>query len=177
MPSENPLRQIHRVLWDLLEGGTDFCALVKSANRVKSYDESATTDGEGESPHREASINRGQLPEVRIIPIGLFKHSFEDTSNVGLDVTWVVQISTGRRWTNKLLDIQWAVMCCLEGWQTPMKALTHGTTGIFVVDTRIIKSEDVLHNDELNRTQRGWATVWAGLTQLQFLKNDLPNYS
>ncbi len=149
----NPLRQIHDGIWDLLEARADLMALVLEDSRRKYYD----ADDERGEPERD-NVGAGTLPELRVFQTGHDVQPHLDTKDVKVTMNWAVQITTGERMQNTLLDVQWATIRALIDWSS-LEALTWQDEE-FVKATRVFTMKDSLDNKELNRGQRGWASVW-----------------
>lgn len=165
-----PLEQIHDELWKMLEARTDFCNLVSQKNRIRLF--STESQGRHTEPLERTSPTPSDLPEVRIVPTGQRAHHSADSTHSKLVVTWEIQISTGRRWVNDLLKIQWAVFCAMTDWVAKLEVLTWRGKS-YVRDTRALQIVDSLDNRERNRTARGWSSVWACETTLWFDMSDL----
>ena len=168
-PEVNPLKQIHDAFWDMLTARSDFTALVPVANRLKVYDEDDLGIGEPLEPDQHLPAAG---PSVRILQTGVRYHSHADTSHTALVLIWEIQVLTGRRYLNKMLDVVWSILRATESWADYLGVLTyHGET--FARCCRALQSADSLEHAQLHRDIRGWTSVWRGEIECWFLVSDM----
>jgi len=160
----HPLRMIHDAFWALLEASGEFKGLVTKPNRIKLY-------GGPPQPVPD-QVGPANLPEVRLVPVGLEADAFSDSDKSGMRLEWEVQVATGEHQQGALLDVQWAVYQAMSKWETQLGNLEWEGRR-FVSDARALVARNSMDSEELNRGVRGWSTVWACEISCHFLIADL----
>ena len=115
------------------------------------------------------------LPQAKVVQTALESHRKGDTSNTSVEIWFAIKVATGNQRLNDMLDVQWYILCAMEQWDSddnPMKALTWQDK-TFVRECRTLKTQDTLDDDDANKSQRGWATVWAGVVLCMFVRSSL----
>ena len=161
----NPLPSFYTAFWQMLEYNSTFATLVPSKNRHKYY------TGSNLPPERDA-VRPSDVPEVRVRLTGAQPDAFGDSSNSGLVLRWSIDITTGERDIETLLDVIWSIWEALHSWSTRMQAVSW--EGAYPVRwCRALAWENTLDNVELNRGMRGWSSVWQGEMGCFFARSDL----
>lgn len=171
MSIQNPLWQVHNALWTLLESDSDFTTAVKSMNRIK-YN--STTDREPD----KKSASSDDFPMVRIRCIGGTPRAHRTSNSSTLSLHWAIEILSGDQRLatqayNKSFDVQWAVYKALVNWKSYLYDFTWDSNDFKVRYCRAHKSEDTLTNEDLQRNQRGWQSIWTGETEIWFTTTDM----
>jgi hypothetical protein len=164
MAEDNPLKQVHDALWQLLEDRTEFTDLVPVGNRIKAVPAVRSPDKEAMAPQ--------DFPQVRIIVVGIEPKLWVSSNSSTLHVAWEIQITTDQQEFSYVYAVTWAVFMALHDWPSTLQALTWNDK-VFV--TKCVPGEATLGQSEamLEAGVRGWSTLWAGITQMAFSIIDL----
>ena|GEM_PF-6748266 len=169
-PEVNPLKQIHDAFWTMLEARTDFCNLILAGNRIKTYD--ADGFGLGEPDVIDQRDPSGSAA-VRVIQTGSEPSRHSDTSHTAIVLVWEIQILTGRRYINTLLDVLWAIYRAMEGWTTYTRDALTWHDDYFFKSCEPTLSVDKLDNASLHKAIQGWTTVLTVKTECWFAKSEM----
>jgi hypothetical protein len=89
-----------------------------------------------------------------------------------LTLRWEIRVTSGSELFATVMDIQWEVFRAMEDWETYMSSLEWANKA-FVKVCRPLAARDRLDDHRRNRAIRGWTTVWACETVLDFTTSDI----
>ena len=171
MPTTNPIRLLHAAIWTMLEANTTLTGLVKVMNRIKYT---------GTVQEKDV-VSQADVPELRVVSGGYQPHVQQTSSSSKLTVLWMIQVTSGDIRFENGMDVDWEVYRAMVDWEDYMKTLLFNSKR-FVTMSRPLTVRARLEDprrgggQDTSRGIRGWRTVWAGESQLDFTTNDLnPN--
>jgi len=167
LADNDPYTQIHDAIWAILEGHTDFAALVAVGNRIKFSDTSNVKD-----PIKD-NAQAADLPEVRVICESIRPH-LQRTSNTTTAVaTWSIQVSSGDlRFQAALFPVLWAIYRAMSTWKDTFDTLTWNSEQ-FALPLRPQEARIGVNESDLIRGIRGWASVWSSEVEMFFRTIDM----
>lgn len=141
----DPCTQVYNKLWSVLEANSEFTDLVKPGNRIKLI-------GTDEDPIKQ-EVQKGDLPEVAIFPIGGPNQIIMTSDNAKIERTFSLTITSGSLRANRyLFPIEWVIFKIFHN--------ANNTLGLdFVVKCVLSPSEQMMDNEELNRGTKGWSSI------------------
>lgn len=160
----NPLRLVYTALWTMLEAHAPLMALVLPGNRIK-YTGTVLAVGKD-------TLANADTPELRLVATGFAPHLQQTSSGSSMIIYWAVQITSGDQRFETVLNVQWEVWRALRDWEDTLPALEFESKR-FVTHSRPLAGRMSLDNKALNRGVRGWTTVWACETRLDWTTSDL----
>ena len=162
MADVNPFQQVYEGLWTLLNANAALVALIPDSGNQINY------DGTVSNPEKRA-IQPADLPELRIImsPGGQLWNA-RTTNGSSYSQRFEIQISTGEKGLTSLFEVEWETLRALADWKSVFGTMTWGGEEFvkYCLVTEIASQS--LNNEELNREQPGWSTIWAGEVQMWF---------
>jgi hypothetical protein len=165
MPVTNPIRLLYSALWDILEAQSDFAAGVPAGNRIK-YSETPRP------PDPKDTLSTADYPNVRLVARGLQSHHHRTSNSSTLAVLWEIQVSSGDTRFQTLFDVEWWIFRAMAGWEAQVTDVKWEGKEL-VNSCRTLEAETELGDPKLDRGNRGWSTVWAGVTELWITTADL----
>jgi hypothetical protein len=169
MSASNPTILVYNALWALLESESAFTDLVLPKNRLKRI---ISADS---SPKRSAQA--ADLPAVLIEPSdGLGVADFTN-SDSHVKKTFQVKIATGSLGIDVVSELEWVVLATLSTWEevygeASASALTWRGRK-FVKHLAVYEHDATLKEQEVTRSETGWATTWAGEVWMLFPRSDI----
>ena len=160
MPTTNPIRLVYEAIWSMVESQTEFNTLVPAANRVK-YSGTLIQATEKET------LSQADYPQVRVIATAMRPHLERTSNGSSLDVLWSIEITTGERQFQDLFDVEWAIYQAMSFWRTYFTGLAMEASG-YTVQCRPAAVRTTLGDPAVDRGNRGWSSVWAGITEIWF---------
>ena len=168
---------LHAAIWamleddtcatDLVEAGLHFTDLVAATKRRKMTATSWDFFREHAGP--------GDYPETTVVQTAHFATEKAACNLTYLDVLIQVWIATGQQPGERLRDVQWAVFRQMQNWKAHLgqeSSLTWNSKR-YCWNFDLVKSDDSLTNEVLNRKVKGWTSVWNGIAFLNFTPSDL----
>lgn len=175
MAVTNPIRLLHSAIWTILEANNTLChpttGLVKPGNRIK-YSGTAATALEKDV------VTAADLPEMRVLSGGYRPHLQQTSSSSKLTILWLIQVTSGAITFEDGMEVDWEILRAMADWETYLSTLTFASKR-FVTLSRPLVVKAQLEDSGRGRGQdssrgiRGWRTVWAGETQLDFTTSDI----
>lgn len=175
MAAGNPLYDIHAAIWAMLEDKT--CATHLLTNTLHFTDLVATgcrkkMTGTVWDFLRDSRLG-ADFPECAVVQTGIEAGDRALGCNAtALDLTYEVWIATGQQPAERLWDVQFAVFCQWQNWEAHVKVLTWSSEE-YLWNVDLLKSEDSLLLTKLNKTIKGWSSVWNGVVHCYFNPSDL----
>lgn len=161
----NPITQVHRALWTILELRADLKALVVPGARIKLTDVFRIIA-------RKSAARRGVLPSLRLSRYSA-RAVFDDTSSDSkLLVRWKFEIATGDMVDDDLALTEFLVFRALQNWKTTLRALNWKSKQ-FVVGLRLLDGQETDRDAGANQGKRGWSAIWTAETHLRFTPANL----
>lgn len=163
-PEDNPILQVHKALWSLLESAPGFTAMVKAGNRIKFV-------GTDRSPIKE-TVQAADLPEVRIIPTSANLGLGQTSNSSRMAQIWELQVSTGDQRVMLTFETQWQIFIAMSRWQEVLSALTWNGKK-FVKSMQPTAVNIGVTDKDLSRNIVGWSTLWSCEIEMWFTTADL----
>ena len=160
----NPLRLVYAALWTMLEAHAPLTALVKYRNRIK-------YTGTALAPEKD-TLSNADTPELVVVAAGFRPHLQQTSSSSSITIRWEIHVTSGDQRFETLLNVEWEVYRAMRDWEATLSTLTFAGKR-FVTLSRPLTARTRLDDRKLNRGIKGWTTVWACETRLDFTTSDL----
>lgn len=161
----NPITQVHRALWTILELRADLKALVVPGARFK-------LTNVFRAIARKSAARQGVLPSLRLSRSAARSIPYRTSSHSSLRIQWKLEIATGDMVDDNLALVEWMVFRAMHDWQTTLNALTWKSKA-FVVGMRLLGGRQTDSDENANQGKRGWSAIWTAQTDLWFPPADL----
>ena len=161
----DPLTLVYEALWELLDASSEFSRLVKLQNRIRFTDSARAP--------LKPTVTTGDLPEVRLIPVGLILQQGRTSSSTSIELIFELQCSSGdQRLDVVLLPLMWSIIRATSKWPTAMAGLTWNDAA-FVVQSLLGDAQIGVSQGDLNRKIKGWSSLWQWKALVWFTTTDL----
>ena len=167
MPRGEPFTMVYDALWAMLEANEDFTDLVPVGNRIK-------YGNDNRSPEKDEILN-SDLPEVRIVPVGVTPQPRRTSTSSAVLKRFAIQITSDTRGIHDTFHpIEWQIFKSLVDWITVLSALRWNEKR-FAVKCTFMTAPEGLHVSSATdkRGITSWATVWQCEVEMFFPIADL----